>query len=391
MKKFILNNDVIIFDDGVLFLRQSSGGQYQFDHLLGNRKLTAKAVNNFKLNIEHNERYCSYNNIPYKHVIFPAKAIAYRKRLRAAGLNVNTIYNEELHGNANVFYPSLDSLDESCFFKDDTHCSFKGMHLILSEVLNKLDIDINVFDFELYRMKRLGDLSVHLNRPAIEVDALKRFINIEPHIHSYSIRPALKGNSGDFSFHVNLNAPIRKRLLLFGDSFFVGCISWLTHLFEEIVYVRCPFIIQEIASVLKPDIILTGNAERYLVNVPNIYSSSPFFMNYFNRDFSPSKVSEVTFSAFSALFSGRTSDHYLGWKKSLNPEALLEIMNDEELVSFAKSYPNVVDFLRDKAISIESQDIGLAYKYMSLANKARPSGPYIKNKLIEYKEILQGT
>jgi len=48
-----------------------------------------------------------------------------------------------------------------------------------------------------------------------------------------------------------------------------------------------------------------------------------------------------------------------------------------------------VDFLRDEALRVESIDLKLAYKLMSLAHEARPHGPYIKDKYNEYKQQLE--
>lgn len=43
-----------------------------------------------------------------------------------------------------------------------------------------------------------------------------------------------------------------------------------------------------------------------------------------------------------------------------------------------------VDFLRDEAIRIESRDLELALRLMTIAHMARPEGPLIKRKLDEY-------
>ena len=47
-----------------------------------------------------------------------------------------------------------------------------------------------------------------------------------------------------------------------------------------------------------------------------------------------------------------------------------------------------IDFLRDEAIRIETYDLKKALKLMELAHKARPEGPFIKAKLMEYRAKL---
>ncbi|CAH6828818.1 hypothetical protein VCHA34P112_170112 [Vibrio chagasii] len=48
-----------------------------------------------------------------------------------------------------------------------------------------------------------------------------------------------------------------------------------------------------------------------------------------------------------------------------------------------------VDFLRDKAIHLETRDLPMALKLMSLAYQARPSGPLIKAKYLKYKKVME--
>lgn len=51
-------------------------------------------------------------------------------------------------------------------------------------------------------------------------------------------------------------------------------------------------------------------------------------------------------------------------------------------------YPFEVDYLRDEALKLESTNLELAFKLMSLAYQSRPEGPYIRSKLEEYKQRL---
>ena len=72
-------------------------------------------------------------------------------------------------------------------------------------------------------------------------------------------------------FHINKTENIdlgSRRLALFGDSFAKACIKYLSFYFDQIMYVRSPFIIEELASKFQPSHIITSNAERYLSSVP---------------------------------------------------------------------------------------------------------------------------
>ena len=44
-----------------------------------------------------------------------------------------------------------------------------------------------------------------------------------------------------------------------------------------------------------------------------------------------------------------------------------------------------INFLRDKAVAIENNNLQLSYNLMQIAHQARPNGLFIKKKLEEYK------
>lgn len=48
-----------------------------------------------------------------------------------------------------------------------------------------------------------------------------------------------------------------------------------------------------------------------------------------------------------------------------------------------------VDFIRDHAVNIEKTDLPNALRLMEIAHKARPEGPFIRDKVIEYRKLLQ--
>jgi len=47
-----------------------------------------------------------------------------------------------------------------------------------------------------------------------------------------------------------------------------------------------------------------------------------------------------------------------------------------------------VDFIRDQAVMLESSNLEQALRLMEIAHKARPEGPFIKDKLFEYRKKL---
>ncbi|MCU7375073.1 hypothetical protein PEC18_30710 [Paucibacter sp. O1-1] len=48
-----------------------------------------------------------------------------------------------------------------------------------------------------------------------------------------------------------------------------------------------------------------------------------------------------------------------------------------------------VDFIRDHAVNIEKTDLPKALRLMEIAHKARPEGYFIRDKVVEYRKLLQ--
>jgi hypothetical protein len=48
-----------------------------------------------------------------------------------------------------------------------------------------------------------------------------------------------------------------------------------------------------------------------------------------------------------------------------------------------------VDFIRNAAVDVEKTDLPKALRLMEIAHRARPEGPFIRDKVIEYRKLLQ--
>ncbi|KYL33193.1 hypothetical protein A2I98_14235 [Pseudoalteromonas agarivorans] len=232
----------------------------------------------------------------------------------------------------------------------------------------------------------IGDLGLMCNAKGVEVDYIKSFGN-KAIVHKFSNKEALPGNSGEIYFTVNDEPIIKKRLLLFGDSFFEGCLEILSNIFEEVCYVRNSFIMQDVALLLKPDVVFTGCAERYLTKVESYKNTAPFFVNYFKHKASFEKLDTHSIDAFKCFFSSRDSQEFIVWRKRLALKKLLKL-TDEKLIALAKQDSLLLEYIRDTAISLEGNDLNEAYRLMSIAQVVRPLGPIIVKKLAYYKALL---
>lgn len=314
--KHLSFKDGVVELNDVLFLHQENSGQHQFDYLLGNKSITQESLRAFNQNMRKNIRYSEVKEIPYKHVIFPSKPYVFRKEFQDIGLKISKIGVEEMYSQENVYFPGLDTDD---YYLDDTHVNHRGLLKILSNLAKELlsiELPEGRFNFE----ESIGDLGRMCGKGPIYKEKLTAFEGQKEKFRldlNFTLQNALKGNSGHLDVNVNSRALLKKRLLVFGDSFFRSSLPLVNKIFEEVIYFRCPFIIQEIANIIEPDVIFTGNAERYLVNVPNAKETPPYFFNYLSTGFNPSTLVASDIKAASAIFSGRESKEYKEFKKSI--------------------------------------------------------------------------
>jgi hypothetical protein len=373
--------DNVVVLDNALFLHQYNSGQRQFQIMMGDELLDDTSIDSFRNNMLYNTSIAERDNFHYKHIIFPAKPLVYKEQFAKAGINLRQIYSAQ-HLNECVLYPHLSPDD---YYLNDTHMNFKGAFKILKQILREfgyLDIPSAITR----EGNIVGDLAKMLGLDSIEIvsfiDSLEGVVKEK--CQKYSLKPYLKGNTGHLDFRFNPYALFNKRIIIFGDSFFRTTLSTYQKLFSEVIYFRVPYILEDVCRILEPDIVLTGNAERYLYDVPSALKPKPWFLNYMGDNFDSKSIDIETKKAFQALFSGKQSDLYkqkFGSKLSALPKTYSELRNlSLEHLSGVED----VFFLRDMAIHIEKTDLELARHLMGLAHQARPEGKLIKSKLESY-------
>jgi hypothetical protein len=316
-EKMYFDNDVICFEQSpFLFLRQHESTQHQYQYFQGEKVLKEQKYEQFQKNIAFNVRYCVEKNVQYQHIVFPAKIPVFSSLFKKAGINVKPLFCVH-HEHDSVYYPYPVLNMDSDFFVQDTHNSDEGKLKLVRSILSKLNMDF----VELSPIWRdsdiVGDMGKRLGRKGYKEKKLIGFDGkpIKPKI--FSTVSALSGNSGQIFFSVNPKAEYNARILMFGDSFIHSCINIFAQQFSEVIYLRSPFILPDIADNLSPDYILTSNAERYLTAIPDAEAKKPYFLNYFNNAFNPSTFSSESKEALFALFSGRRSHTYKIWKREV--------------------------------------------------------------------------
>jgi hypothetical protein len=385
-----MNNDILNIE-GYLFLKQTKRAQEQYSHFTREKKLTENALKSFSDNIYHNNKYCEDKGISYCHVVFPAKMIALNKLFSKKNITLFPLFNQR-HELKNVYYPLQQMVPSEHYSKTDTHINDRGSAAILDFLLAK--IGINCAEPQFGSTKQFGDLGIMINHPVEEVEKIISYNNLIPHVKHYSLSPALSGNTGDLDYYLNSNYISNNRVLLFGDSFFKNSISIYSYFFKEVIYIRNTFILTDLANILAPDIIFTGNAERYLVTPPNVNCFRPFFANFLTGNFNSKKLTRETQTAFHYLLLGRENPEFKRWlfnKRISIPKQKLYVKNLDKITESDVKTDTDVDFCRDTAVKFENISFEISRRLMRIAAVKRPDGEFIKQKLEEYKNNELGS
>lgn len=311
-------NDVVrLVADNELFLHQNKRAQEQFAHYMGEKIVPQKNIHNFNTNIKRNLSYSTDKNIKYCHVVFPAKPIVYKEKLSELGVSVNSLFTD-YYNKTKVIYPLNCLYDDSCMEKYGTHYSGKGYCNVAMCMLESIGESFEGTPvYSTKKIKKSGLAKMYDgNLPACEQLVFESFENLPAAIITLSNSEALAGNSGKIIFKYNPLAPRKKRVLLFGDSFFVGLLNIISSLYEEVIFLRSAYVLEDVANALSPDIIFTGNAERYLVNTPSCLSGSPFFLNFISSLYSPENLSSCFVDVITFLLRNE-KEKYLRWKKKV--------------------------------------------------------------------------
>lgn len=268
----MIRNDVIIGKDGWLFLH--SGGQKQRQHLNGEIYPTHDSIYNFKKNILSRKSFCHDRDIPFMHIIFPTKDLVATANLpEPHRVRLQSLYERHyapaFEGDipSCLYYP-LDllksrNIEESMFYKLDTHLSSMGSIEITKLILRHFDLNVNVESYLNLIIKEIpGDLSKMLGDPMVAREKIA--LPVFKTARSYDNRRHLTSNTGNIIISSNAAALYKKRLFIVGDSFIAVCLPYLSIFFEDVMYIRNESFQKDAAELFKPDLIVTGNAERYL-------------------------------------------------------------------------------------------------------------------------------
>lgn len=314
--------DRIIARDGVIelnsqfFLHQQDRAQSEFQHLAGEKTIAPEQIRRFQQNVDLSAAYCRSAGFPYLHLVYPSKTMAFRDAFRAAGVELVGIFSDA-HKRDEVLYPLDDLVGVEDYETLDSHCSEPGYLKIARTAFRTLGAPIDTYRPIVTTRLRRCDLAHMRGLPEQPLETIRQFEGLAAEPIRFSNTQMLPGNRGKIDYFLNDVAPVRARVLMFGDSYFGGTMPVIAPLIRELIYLRCPYVMEDVANALEPDIILTGNAERYLVDVPDKTRDAPYFTQFFLKGVDTSQLNERNREALLALFSGRDSATFETWREKV--------------------------------------------------------------------------
>lgn len=307
-------NDVLeVVSSNELFLLQKNRAQRQFEYLTNHKEVSELSILNFNENIEHLNTLADVYGFIGLNVVCPSKPVILNNELATAGIKVDSIFEKYFCEDTSL-YPLRKLLKHKSTRKLDTHYSGIGQWQLVISLLEKLNLNTSfvqpIFDIK----EQGGDLA---NMLCIESKYYETVFSNHAVKSAYTNKNALSGNTGHIIYKINSESIYGKRLVIFGDSFIVQCLDILSIFFDEIIYFRNSFVLEDIVRVLSPDIVITQQAERYLVNIPSFRTSIPYLFKFLNSSYNPQLLDQSFLKATEALFSPRDSKLYKKWRDSL--------------------------------------------------------------------------
>ncbi|EPB3343197.1 hypothetical protein GC257_17390 [Escherichia coli] len=152
-----------------------------------------------------------------------------------------------------------------------------------------------------YKTEQLGDLGAKLIPPIKECVE-----HYEENLLKITCDNKYSGNDGLIKLIINPEAQEDYKLLIFGDSFMMCCLTYFSDIFKYVIFVRSRHFHPELVYSFKPTHIISSNVERYLSHVDTDKNASNIFLLPFLKGLRFDSKNDF-YSAFSALTSSNTS------------------------------------------------------------------------------------
>jgi hypothetical protein len=315
-----MSNDLVLEGkEGFLFL---SGGQHSpLRFAQASATVRPESINQFWANIQRRQAQMKKRGISYAHLIAPDKHSVCRDVFPVEILiSLGDQYIDACPRSGLldfVSYPRQELSDDfrRYCYRVDTHYRPSGTWLMLKRVLDKaVGVEANQLleneaHLKLKSQKEWsGDLGSKLSPPQTET---WEQITIPKTVRRYSNNLA-GGNNGIIDLYFNLEYIKRSesrlglgRVLVIGDSYGRDIARTLSLMSSEVLFIRSPYMHIEVVDAMKPDLVISENAERYLSAVGCDEDRPVFFLFPFLKDNHYAMTPEMARALSAVLSYGR--------------------------------------------------------------------------------------
>ena len=312
-----VRGDVLVGKNGELYL---AGGNHSILKYAEGAKLPALNLSNLAANIAYRKEISAKHGARFAHIIAPEKYMVFRDSfpIEAPGSMAQQFFEA---GHTGAIYPVQLLSDPGIgrtYAKTDTHWTPAALAAIsrliasvaeigaatANEVDQRIRAAIKTTDEIFY-----GDLGRKLTpqvgeaRPVLSVSAdVERFENGVAHDFASPV------NDGRLILIESRSAATEKTLLIFGDSYLFHALDYLPFYFKRIVFLRTRFLHEEIVSMVRPAVVISQMAERYLTRVDLDTRAPPFFFVPHLLGRTPQMTAQAAKAFALAFSSGREID-----------------------------------------------------------------------------------
>lgn len=275
-------NGVMVGKDGMLFLAQ--GTNRLLDQYFALPEKVVEEARTICSVFWERKKFFSENGMDFLQLAIPEKNSVHCGKL-AADFPESTPLYALVNSNMNDCPWYMDArtavANNGGYQKQDTHLTTSAALAVVKEMLDRLNLAVDMRLEDLARIFRPGDLLYMLtgsNDYKVETE-LAASLSVAGKI----MRPGLidsydppKGHVGKIRKFQNPDAPINKRLLCFGNSFFgtgefSSNLTWyFARLFRNFDFYWQPRINRETIFMDRPDIVICQTIERYMCAIPRL-------------------------------------------------------------------------------------------------------------------------
>jgi len=279
--------DVLIGQSDELFLAR--GVHNVIDVALGRSQLSPESRSTLLANLVARKAYCDQADIQYLHLIAPEKYKVYPEGFPISG--APSLYD----GFSDVapewcWYPSKELRSNPLgrsYYRNDTHWSIHGLLLIAQMIAGASGIETSndIASRVLPNGEAPGDLGSKLEPkrlgPWFRFEAAPTTRLVENGLEHQAGPNAQNINDGRMFCAENPASVSDRTLLIFGDSYLYQGVTILAEFFRKVVLCRSRFMHREMIEMIRPDVVVTQMAERYMTKVSPDEGAPPFlFLPY---------------------------------------------------------------------------------------------------------------